>query len=35
MLVEQGAAAFERWFCMPAPKQVMWRALTARLGRTA
>lgn len=27
MLVEQGAAAFETWFGMQAPREVMWRAL--------
>lgn len=27
MLVEQGAAAFETWFGMTAPRQVMWDAL--------
>ena len=27
MLVEQGAAAFETWFDMPAPREAMWRAL--------
>jgi shikimate dehydrogenase len=27
MLVEQGAAAFEYWFGVPAPRDVMWRAL--------
>ncbi len=27
MLLEQGALAFERWFGMPAPRDVMWRAL--------
>lgn len=26
MLVEQGALAFERWFGIPAPRAVMWRA---------
>jgi shikimate dehydrogenase len=31
MLVEQGAAAFERWFGVPAPREVMWRALAERL----
>ncbi|HUO51053.1 MAG TPA: shikimate dehydrogenase [Gemmatimonadaceae bacterium] len=27
MLVEQGALAFERWFGVPAPRQVMWDAV--------
>ncbi len=27
MLVEQGAAAFEVWTGLPAPREVMWRAL--------
>jgi len=27
MLVEQGAAAFESWFGVPAPRSVMWQAL--------
>lgn len=27
MLVEQGAAAFETWFDMPAPREAMWHAL--------
>ncbi len=29
MLVEQGAAAFEAWFDVPAPREAMWRALNA------
>ncbi|WP_411281984.1 shikimate dehydrogenase family protein [Gemmatimonas sp.] len=29
MLVEQGAAAFEAWFDVPAPRAAMWRALNA------
>jgi len=29
MLVEQGAAAFETWFDVPAPREAMWRALHA------
>ena len=29
MLVEQGAAAFETWFDMPAPREAMWQALDA------
>ncbi len=29
MLVEQGAAAFEAWFGIPAPRDVMWQALNA------
>lgn len=28
MLVEQGALAFERWFARPAPRAVMWDAVT-------
>jgi shikimate dehydrogenase len=28
MLIEQGAAAFECWFGTPAPRDVMWRAVT-------
>ena len=27
MLIEQGALAFERWFGVPAPRQVMWDAV--------
>jgi shikimate dehydrogenase len=27
MLIEQGAAAFECWFGIPAPREVMWRAV--------
>ena len=27
MLVEQGAAAFERWFGVSPDREVMWRAL--------
>ncbi len=33
MLVEQGAAAFERWFGMPAPRDAMWRAIAAERPR--
>ena len=29
MLVEQGAAAFETWFDIPAPRTAMWQALNA------
>lgn len=29
MLVEQGAAAFESWFDVPAPREAMWHALRA------
>jgi shikimate dehydrogenase len=29
MLVEQGAAAFETWFDIPAPRAAMWEALNA------
>lgn len=29
MLVEQGAAAFEAWFDVPAPREAMWQALNA------
>jgi shikimate dehydrogenase len=29
MLVEQGAAAFETWFDIPAPRAAMWQALNA------
>ncbi len=29
MLVEQGAASFEVWFDVPAPREVMWHALNA------
>ena len=29
MLVEQGAAAFETWFDIPAPRAAMWQALEA------
>ena len=29
MLVEQGAAAFESWFDIPAPREAMWHALNA------
>ena len=29
MLVEQGAAAFESWFDIPAPREAMWLALNA------
>ncbi len=29
MLVEQGAAAFEAWFDVPAPREAMWHALHA------
>lgn len=29
MLIEQGAAAFEAWFNVPAPRDAMWRALNA------
>jgi shikimate dehydrogenase len=28
MLIEQGALAFERWFARPAPRAVMWDAVT-------
>ncbi|MES2521128.1 MAG: shikimate dehydrogenase [Gemmatimonadota bacterium] len=31
MLVEQGAAAFECWFGIEAPRDVMWRALENRV----
>lgn len=27
MLIEQGALAFERWLGIPAPREVMWRAV--------
>lgn len=30
MLVEQGAAAFERWFGVPADREAMWNALPER-----
>ena len=30
MLVEQGAAAFERWFGVPADREAMWKALPER-----
>lgn len=33
MLVEQGAAAFERWFGYPPDRTRMWRAVQARTGR--
>ncbi|HEY3461387.1 MAG TPA: hypothetical protein VGL52_11230 [Casimicrobiaceae bacterium] len=29
MLVEQGALAFERWFGIDAPRDVMWEAACA------
>ncbi len=32
MLLEQGAAAFECWFDVPAPRAVMWAALRQALG---
>ncbi|MEQ1693445.1 MAG: shikimate dehydrogenase, partial [Gemmatimonas sp.] len=35
MLVEQGAGAFERWFAVTAPRDVMWRALSEATGRRA
>jgi shikimate dehydrogenase len=28
MLIEQGALAFEKWFAKPAPRAVMWDAVT-------
>ncbi len=31
MLVEQGAAAFETWFGIPAPRRLMWEALRGRI----
>ncbi len=31
MLVEQGAAAFETWFGIPAPRDVMWHALNTAM----
>lgn len=31
MLVEQGAAAFETWFGIPAPREVMWHALNTAM----
>jgi len=27
MLIEQGAAAFERWFGFPPDRDVMWRSV--------
>jgi len=35
MLVEQGAAAFERWFGVPADRTRMWDAVCERTGRLA
>ncbi len=29
MLIEQGAAAFEAWFDVPAPREAMWQSLDA------
>ena len=35
MLVEQGAAAFEKWFGIEPSREAMWQAVTTVTGRSA